>query len=409
MSNVVPQHGPDPDLPEDDNALKKLIRKDSHTSAHPADFHTSFHPSEKDDDGPGAKRTRDGVSVFGVDEINDVFLNLDGNYSVKGYAERSSHAFGEFFLGLDDGPEYRAQAGPINEAIMKFSMADGFRAGVAATLKTLPDMKASPPDAQELTDGMLAEVCKPLFGLPDGKHIISSGDKLHIFGPGRCPADFAPLSGYIFLPDPGLVSKIMLTVMGRHAGKLLKEDTLEFVKKLRETKLPPGAPFLRVLFETTDVDDDDLFARTLVGVMMGLLPTIEGNMIQAITSMRGDGSYDMLAAKIRALPEPLDPDTVASLLKEPVFAAIQVGPMPPAVWRTAVKDHHIGSVEVKAGDMVSIEIKSATNAELKQGKCSVLPVFGGDRSASPHPTHACPGYELAVGIMLGSIATAMKA
>jgi hypothetical protein len=33
----------------------------------------------------------------------------------------------------------------------------------------------------------------------------------------------------------------------------------------------------------------------------------------------------------------------------------------------------------------------------------VFPVFGGDRKPTPHPTHACPGYEAAIGVMLGFV------
>ncbi len=93
MRSVVSQQEPDPDLPADDNALSRLIQKNRDASTHPAEFHKLFTVSEKNDGSPGVKRTSDGVSVFGVDEVIAVFMNEDGNYSVKGYAERSSHAF----------------------------------------------------------------------------------------------------------------------------------------------------------------------------------------------------------------------------------------------------------------------------------------------------------------------------
>ena len=31
------------------------------------------------------------------------------------------------------------------------------------------------------------------------------------------------------------------------------------------------------------------------------------------------------------------------------------------------------------------------------------PLFGGDRSLTPHPTHACPGFEMGFGILLGIV------
>ena len=31
-------------------------------------------------------------------------------------------------------------------------------------------------------------------------------------------------------------------------------------------------------------------------------------------------------------------------------------------------------------------------------------IFGGNRSKNDHPTHACPGYKMAIGVMLGMLA-----
>ncbi len=360
---------------------------------------------ERQSDDPGVRRTKDGILVYGKDRVMEVFLNAEGNYSVTGYANRSERAFGDFFLGMDAGPKYDAQASNINKAIMSMTLEDGFAAGVKATKTVLASLEGSPPDPSDLVDGMLAEVCRPLFGIPDGHLIISGSLEFHLLGPCRCPGDYTPLSAFIFLPDPEFPIKLL----GPYLGRMLKRETLEFVKDLRKAGKPPEAPLTRVLYQTIPPEQDDLFARTLVGVMMGLLPTTEGNMEQVLKSMHGDGSYFELAKKIQALPEPLDADAVVAILRDPMYRAMQASPMPPAVWRTAAKDHMLGPLAVRTGDKIDISIKDATAEDLKNGKADVDAIFGGCRSSEhPCPLHSCPGFELAIGIMLGTLATAMK-
>ena len=82
--------------------------------------------------------------------------------------------------------------------------------------------------------------------------------------------------------------------------------------------------------------------------------------------------------------------------------------MPPEVWRTATSDHTLGDENVRTGDQVVVDIASVTASDLESGKTDVFVVFGGDRSARHHPTHACPGYEAAIAIMLGTITGLME-
>ena len=58
-------------------------------------------------------------------------------------------------------------------------------------------------------------------------------------------------------------------------------------------------------------------------------------------------------------------------------------------------------VQVKAGDKIYLSIIQATQSDLKSGSSDVCPIFGGDRSKTPHPIHACPGFEMGFGILLG--------
>ena len=60
-------------------------------------------------------------------------------------------------------------------------------------------------------------------------------------------------------------------------------------------------------------------------------------------------------------------------------------------------------VQAHPGDKIYISILRATQEDLRSGVSDVCPVFGGNRSAAPDPTHACPGFEMAMGVLLGVV------
>ena len=52
-----------------------------------------------------------------------------------------------------------------------------------------------------------------------------------------------------------------------------------------------------------------------------------------------------------------------------------------------------------------VSIVSATQECLSKGDDDGLYlIFGGKRSEKDHPTHACPAYKMAIGVMLGMLA-----
>jgi hypothetical protein len=64
---------------------------------------------------------------------------------------------------------------------------------------------------------------------------------------------------------------------------------------------------------------------------------------------------------------------------------------------------------VKAGDLLYVNIIDATHEDITKINRDPFPIFGGDRSQNPHPTHACPGFKAAMGVMLGIFAGTMEA
>jgi len=83
---------------------------------------------------------------------------------------------------------------------------------------------------------------------------------------------------------------------------------------------------------------------------------------------------------------------------------MQLRPVPELVWRTATARRTLGGVEVAPGERIVVGIVSAMQQNLQEGSPDLWPVFGGRRAGEQHPTHACPGYEMAMGVMLGALA-----
>ena len=221
--------------------------------------------------------------------------------------------------------------------------------------------------------------------------------------PGICPADYTPPSAYIFHPDPDP----LLTFAGQRTGQILRESVNKYVVDKRASGQLPTAQLTRALFEQfPDPNDNDLLARTIIGVMTGALPTINGNLVGVVKAWQRTATLMALGAKFKASTQSDDFLRAHEVIELPMRQAMQMQPTPDFIWRLAKKDHTLGTknpVQVKAGDKIYLSIVQATQEDLRAGSDDVCPIFGGDRSKDPHPIHSCPGFEMGFGILLGIV------
>jgi hypothetical protein len=354
----------------------------------------------------GVARTPDGVVVTSKELYLQVLLNADGNYSNAGYQQRMSQSFGPIFLGMDWGPEYEKESTPANAAIGKVTRREAFEIALRETRAALPTTPAPGGivDIQALSDVVLAKVCSHYFDIPDGTYVKAGGFGLsNLVPPGVCPADYTFPSAYIFHPDPDT----FLTFIGKRTGQILRESVGKYVADKRASGTLPTAPLTRALFEQfSDPSDNDLLARTIIGVMTGALPTINGNLVTTVKTWQRTATMMALQAQLKANTQTDEFTRAHEIVELPMRQAMQMQPTPDFIWRTAKKDHTLGTsnpVEVKAGDKIYLSIVQATQGDLRRGNNDVCPIFGGDRSKSPHPIHACPGFEMGFGILLGTV------
>lgn len=329
-----------------------------------------------------------------------VLTDAEQNYSVCGYNERAKELFGRIYLGLDKGVEYDRQATKVNSAIQSLSAAAAFDLALLVVRTTL-SVEPGASDAAVFV-AVLAQICTRWFDLPDGKHAVPGGAR-NAFptAPALCPGDYGVPSACMFYEE----GDRRINDASRAIGRILKDSHTQYLGQLAETGEKPKGLLSRAIYDAFPEGDRDLVARTTIGVMMGMLPTTYFNLVFVLEAWRANGGkiFAELQAKLRAHDQGAGYDRAYAVLARPMMRAMQGRPMPPEVWRTAKNDHKLGDKDIKAGDHVIVDIAKVTAADLASDKTDVFTIFGGDRSAINHPTHACPGYEAAIAIMLGTI------
>ncbi len=385
------------------------------------------------EDHGGLLKTSYGTLVAGRELLHEVFLNTHERYSVCGQFDRMKRSFGEISLGMDAGPIYEEQSGPINEAIRLLTKTNAdkeyvfriaFGAASEKIRKIVEEAKNQAVEAtdtrfevtfeaREILDEVLADLCEEWFGLnddPRGRFSRGGGNWAWKRGePPPYPGHFTAMSRYMFQPVPGKT----VIELGESYGQALREAMNLFVADHRGAGTLPQAPskkpapIARATFcHPTQGADNDFVARNMVGVLMGFNPTIIGAVLNVLREWQREGHFGAMRTRLAGRT---NYQSAHAVLKEPMAAAARMRPMPQIAWRTALKPHRLGpagpgAVEIGVGDVVLLGLGSGPQQSLADGKDDGRLMFGGVRSATPHPLHACPGYEAGIEAMLGTLA-----
>jgi Dyp-type peroxidase family len=378
----------------------------------------------------GVVDTAYGVLVGAPERVCEVLRNVPDRYSVSGYGERMHDSIGVGYLGLDDDSGHREQAPVINAAIEAFTeercYAEAYgaaRLGLAglkkearALLDAFPasqrpvDLPTDTPlDFERLSEGVLAALCQRWFGQPDGHHLW--GTEFHAEAPAqgvaaRCPRDLFKVSRHVFGPDPTEAVK----AEGRAAGR-------RFTAAIEAWLAEPGAqlqPLAQQIVAAVQGWPDatpDLTARTLAGIMLGFPPTTHANLLTVLVAWTQTRKlWELQPLWHEVAPDPqtqLRPYAEAvARLRPTLVATLNQRPTPFQVWRKARVAHQLGRVAVEPGRVVIVGLGSATQQDPLRHHIA----FGGDRNdPQGPPPHACPGYGMGMGVMLGVIAAVLDA
>lgn len=371
----------------------------------------------------GVLRVPYGVLVASRRGIDAVLANRDAHYTVAGYQDRLNDSIGPIFLGMDaDDPDYLRQSERCNAAIEQLSASDGFAAARRAaqgSLKALMDHSIGlaaaqqepgwelTVDVRDLVDGTLAGLCEQWFGLAQDAEtgLFARGSFDWSWQPGMpvyYPGHFTAVSRATFQPAP---SDAVMALAAEH-GRALSTAMLQFLHTRGHSIT---APITRAVLDDLWANSPQTAARTIVGALMGFLPTTDGVLRRVLLEWARDGTLMALRSRLGA--GKLDHWADArSLLDGPLRQMMKLRPVPEQIWRTVSRAHVLGEigqsrVPVEPGDKIILGLVSATQEDLAKGEVhDVFPVFGGARSAVEHPpTHACPGYMAAMGVMVGML------
>jgi hypothetical protein len=255
-------------------------------------------------------------------------------------------------------------------------------------------------DARELVDPLLADFCEEWYGLSQNGNCFRRSGYRWDWQPGQpptYPGHFLAPSRYFFQPRPG--QKVV--DIGEAHGVALRSAMLNFLSR-------PGAqitaPVARAVLASAPGKDLDFAARTIIGAVIGFVPTVDGNLRRILNEWLREGNLWSLRARLGGT-QAVDFTDACYRLGDDFIPAMQLRAVPELLWRTATVSHTLGEgqhqVAVNPGDIVVAAAISATQQNLQEGRPDLHNAFGGNRRAMAHPTHACPGADPALAVMLG--------
>jgi Dyp-type peroxidase family len=363
----------------------------------------------------GVLRTPFGVMVAERSMVEEMLRNR--NLSVLGYLPRMHQSFGEIYLGLDAGQDgaYERDSAACNDAIMALDQQATFKQARESTRTALQalvddairyatlDGESSwdlMVDIRELVDSLLADFCEEWYGLTQKDNLFSRSGYRWDWQPGQpptYPGHFQAPSRYFFQPHPGQKVK----EIGEAHGLAVRSATLEL---LRSRGDQIKASIARAILDSEPGKDLDFAARTLVGAVVGFVPTVNGNIMRVLNEWLREGTLWSLRARLGGT-KAADFLDACNRLGADFIPAMQLRTAPELLWRTATVAHTMGEgphqVTVNPGDIVVAGAISAAQQNLQEGRLDLYPAFGGNRRAKGHPTHACPGADPALAVMLG--------
>jgi Dyp-type peroxidase family len=361
----------------------------------------------------GVLKTPYGVLVGSRDLVMNVLQNGSDFYSVQGYAGRMGSSFGVAYVGLDDGPQYQAESTGMNSAIMGVTEADAFDrafratkgvldAYIAAAKSYYATQKAAvwelPLNMGDVADIVLYQLYTEWFGIAGQPALLPGGWRSEWTSPSaappRCPGHFIAPALYVFQPNPGPMETEFGTA---HGQALLK--VFQALAANGRSAAPTGGLGQAAFAAFPNASGNDLLARTLIGVLAGFLSTTYAYSRTCLIEWISDGTLWEMEGAISTGGQTYD--QVRAVLGDPLCRTMQRSPGLQLIWRTAVKAHKLGDVDVQPNDKIVLGLGSAAQEALEAGRVDPGPLFGGDRSAASHPTHACPGYAMGMGVLLG--------
>ncbi len=383
----------------------------------------------------GVLKTSFGALVASQKLADQILLDQEGNLTAQGYLPRMRNSFGELYLGMDIGrtdQAYEKEAPIANAEVLALGerhdetveaaekiVHDAIEMLVAYSIKNARGEKRwqATIDVRDVVEKVIAHFCETWFGLSTNGGYFEKGgirwqSPVASLTP-RYPGHFMAPSRYVFQPHPSDTVREVASIHGKALNDAMAGYLQGFGTQLKFTH-----PLVKAVLERGDeLGDAGYPPRTILGLMMGFVPTTDGLMRRIAHEWLREGTLWSLRTHHTGAAQGMwsDPGLAASF-KRAFEQAFLLRAAPELLWRTAKKDHQIGEdgnkIAVKTGDVVIVGQISAAHEGLENpGKKtdqeaydhSYRYAFGDCRKSDDtvKPTHACPGRNAAMAVMKG--------
>jgi Dyp-type peroxidase family len=385
-------------------------------------------------DSGGQLQTAYGLLVADKDQALDILRDDGQRYTVRGYGRRFGDSVGPGYLGMDRmgehaGHDERAEASGINAAIAAIDEATAFEAAARHTRARLQELAAglpaTPPgqpkvvsvDVLDLGEQVLARLCTEWFGVPDGVH-LKTGGTAAAEPPPRCPRDLVDVARYIFGPHPSAG----VSAEGRARGQAIQAATLAWLQQQLgpDGQGQPPAPLPRLaqaVHQGLGHLGLPVVADTLAGILLGFTPSVFGNysnLMRAWIDRGSDGArtlWDLQAMLLHADAPTRGYEAAREVLRPALIAQMRQCPIPTSVWR------EVASTPVPAdatGANEPAKIVIGLHGVMQDPAAHELLMWGGAWRGTQgyedlKALHACPGYGLSTGVLMGIVSALVLA
>ncbi|WP_213954397.1 Dyp-type peroxidase domain-containing protein [Variovorax sp. dw_954] len=360
-------------------------------------------------------------------EVLDVMKDDGVRYSVQGYGDRMDQSIGLNLLGLD-GARHTAQLA-LNTAVLNIDEKTAYNRtlavvkGLLADATKFPDLPSPlkddvvrrPVDTLTLADYVMAALCTHWIGLPEahGTYMVPGGRVEENPPTPRCPGNFATASRYIFSPQP----REGVEKEGRAQGEAVLKAVQDWLRENGAAGLGSLAQEILAGLNKTSTTPvsvtDPIFALNLAGVLLGFPPTVEGNFLRTMeTWIKEETLWEFQQALFDATggAEP-SYDQANAALRKPLLATMRKRPVPEMLWRCSVDAK--GVVDKQPKNHVVLGLTSALTDPAAPDALMFgrnQPDEAGGSPCAPNETvHGCPGYYMAMGVMLAMFAGLLNA
>ena len=375
----------------------------------------------------GAVATPYGVLVGSAEGVRTV-LSDDQTYSVRKYYRRMEETFGGHYLGMDPSPspfeddgypqqvppkQYAASSEMPNAFLLGIGFTECFgvaREQTRALFRKAAKLPPSPSimEVAGLARHVVTAVAAVWFGMPTDPAVVEVGTEASDGAlPARCPVDFQRVSQFVFHPNPE--PALQRTAVSR--GKVVEGVAREFTSGEPNGKL---CPHLRKQGYAYDL------ASAWTGSVNGFVVPTSASFVSVMSQWIE--SRDLWRWQRWFFDPSADEGDVRARMRQGTMSRTDVNdnplamamlrsmatlPVPDLLHRTALTTTSLpssnGRVTVEAGAHVVISLSSAAT---ERGDWTLL--FGGDRKAAASPVHACPGQDMALGVLLGMLSGVLE-